>query len=153
MIARSSLQTPIPAERIPPIAKEIADNKKMYAALWWFGTGMVVVAALMASDKHDEVHDGAYHAGEFAGMMFWVVVLFFLGLRLWKIGRRASRAIELANAGQTSFVLAERLLVAVDARGVSLPEATFKISSKHATMLTALPAATLVAKDSNLPRG
>lgn len=146
------MSIPIPAERIPPIAKEVADNKKMYAAIWWFATGLVTLAAIAQGDKHHEHHDTAYDGGYLLGMMFWVVVLFLIGFRLWKTGRRAARAIQLATAGQASFVLSNRLLVAVDERGVSRPEATFKISSKHVTMLTALPAATLVPKDSNLPR-
>jgi len=143
----------IPAERVPPIAKEVAETKKMYAALWWVGTLLTAVAGFATSGTSHHHHDAAFDAGQVAGMGFWVVVLFMLGLRLWRIAGRATRAVELANAGHTSFVLSNKLLIALDERGVSLTDATFKIGGKHVTMLLALPAATLVAKDSNLPRG
>lgn len=151
------MSIPIPPERIPPIAKEVADNKKMYAAIWWFGTLLITVAGFASAGDSSRHHhynsDTAYDAGTIVGVGFWVLVLFLIGLRLWRIGRRAARAMDLATGGHTAFVLADKLLVAVDERGVSLPDATFKISGKHAAMLTALPSATLVAKDSTLPRG
>ena len=140
------MSIPIPPERIPPIAKEIVDAKKTYAILWWFGTSL---ACLIAYGQND-TKDGTAHV---AGVLFWVVVLFLLGMRQWKLGRRAQRAADLATGPHTSFVLANNLIVAIDDRGVSLPDATFKVSGKHVTMLTALPAATLVPKDSGLPRG
>ncbi|MBV8762758.1 MAG: hypothetical protein JO257_36070 [Deltaproteobacteria bacterium] len=142
------MSIPIPSERIPPIAKEVADAKKTWAILWWFGTSL---AALIAYGQNDTSHDD--RASHVAGVLFWVVVLFFLGMRQWKLGRRATRAADLATTPHTSFVLANNLIVAIDDRGVSLPDATFKIGGKHVTMLTALPAATLVPKDSGLPRG
>ena len=146
------MSIPIPAERVPPIAKEVADNKKTYAALWWFGTALAVVAGIGQSGNTHH-GDGAYDAGYVAGMMFWVVVLGLLGFRQWRMARRAARAMQLATAGHTAFVLSNRLMVAVDERGVSLPDATFKITGKHVTMLTALPAATVIPRDSGLPRG
>jgi hypothetical protein len=141
------MSIPIPPERVPPIAKEVADAKKTWAILWWFVTALAVLIAFGQSDSdHDKV-------SSVAGLAFWAFVLFALGLRQWKIGRRATRAADLATAPDTAFVLANNLIVAIDTRGVSLPDATFKISGKHVTMLTALPSATLVTKDSNLPRG
>ena len=141
------MSIPIPSERVPPIAKDIADAKKTYAILWWFGTSL---AALMAYGSTDGSGDKTTNV---AGIAFWAFVLFALGLRQWKLGRRAARAVELATNPDISFVLANNLIVAIDRRGVSLPDATFKIRGKHVTMLTALPAATLVRKDSGLPRG
>ena len=142
------MSIPIPPERVPPIAKEVADAKKTYAILGWFGMSL---AALIFYGQHDtDKHDGGTMI---AGYAFWIFVLFALGLRQWKIGRRATRAAELATGPDTSFVLANNLIVTIDTRGVSLPDATFKIGGKHVTMLTALPAATLVPRDSGLPRG
>ncbi len=141
------MSIPIPPERVPPIAKEVADAKKTWAILWWFGTAL---AALIAYGSADGSGDSK---NSIIGIAFWAFVLFMLGVRQWKIGRRASHAAELAKGPHTSFVLANNLIVAIDDRGVSLPDATFKVTGKHVTMLTALPSATLVAKDSNLPRG
>jgi hypothetical protein len=137
----------IPPERIPPIAKEVADAKKTWAILWWFVTALAVLIAYGQTDTDHE------KASSVAGLAFWAFVLFALGVRQWKIGRRATRAADLATGPHTSFVLANNLIVAIDDRGVSLPDATFKITGKHVTMLTALPSATLVSKDSGLPRG
>ena len=132
------MSIPIPSERIPPIAKEVADAKKTYAILWWFGAAL---AALIAYGQHDShAHDATT---KIAGMAFWVVVLFWLGYRQWKLAGRAAQAVTLAGGADTSFVLANNLIVAVDNRGVSLPDATFKVSGKHVTMLTALPTAQL----------
>ncbi len=141
------MSIPIPPERVPPIAKEVADSKKTWAILWWFGTALAGLIAYGSADGSGDTKNSII------GIAFWAFVLFMLGVRQWKIGRRASHAAELANGPHTSFVLANNLIVAIDDRGVSLPDATFKISGKHVTMLTALPSATLVAKDSNLPRG
>ncbi|HSN30987.1 MAG TPA: hypothetical protein VLT45_32095 [Kofleriaceae bacterium] len=141
------MSIPIPPERIPPIAKEVADSKKTYAILWWFGTALAALIGYGSTDGSGDTKSSLI------GIIFWAFVLFALGMRQWKLGRRAAHAAELASGPHTSFVLANNLIVAIDDRGVSLPDATFKVGGKHITMLTALPSATLVAKDSNLPRG
>src|SRR4051794_1727164 len=133
------MSIPIPPERIPPIAKEVADAKKTWAILWWFGAAL---ACLIAYGKHDTA-TGQDGSSMVAGVLFWVIVLFALGVRQWKLGKRASEAARRATESGTSFVLAGNLLVAVDERQVSQPSASFKISGKHVTMLTALPVAQL----------
>jgi len=132
------MSIPIPAERIPPIAKEVADAKKTYAILWWFGASLAALIAYGQRDSSD--HDAGSMV---AGVAFWMVVLFGLGVRQWKIGRRAAEAARRAEAPGTSFVLAGNLIVAIDERQISQPAASFKISGKHVTMLTALPTAQL----------
>lgn len=132
------MSIPIPAERIPPIAKEVADAKKTYAILWWFGASLAALIAYGQRDSRD--HDASSMV---AGVAFWMIVLFGLGVRQWKIGRRATEAARRAEAPGTSFVLAGNLIVAIDERQVSQPTASFKISGKHVTMLTALPTAQL----------
>ncbi len=141
------MSIPIPPERIPPIAKEIADAKKTWAMLFWFATVLAAIVGYGTLDGPGDKKSSVF------GIAFWAFVLFALGMRQWKIARRATHAADLAKGAHAGFVLANNLIVAVDERGVSLPDATFKIGGKHATMLTALPSATLVAKDSNLPRG
>ena len=135
------MSIPIPPERIPPIAKEVVDSRKTYAILWWFGAVLFLVMALGSNKKL-----GDDPASTVIGFGFWVVVLFVLGVRQWRIAGRAAAAARLADAGHTSFVLTGKQVIAIDERQVSQPRASFKVSNKLQTMLTALPAATLVEK-------
>lgn len=122
----------IPPERIPPIAKEVASNKQTAAALFWFGALLGTVVAF----SMDRAQDGA-------GVAFWVMVLFALGLRQFRIGRRASAAVARAADPSSTWVLAGRELVAYATTGMPVPDASFKLSRSHVTMLTALPKAEL----------
>jgi hypothetical protein len=131
------MSIPIPPERVPPIAKEVADARKTYAILWWFGSALAALIAYGQSSKRD---DGT---SEIAGIAFWAVVLVWLGVRQWRIARRATEAARLAQMTGTSFVLAGNQLIAIDERQVSQPSASFKLSGKLVTMLTALPTAQL----------
>jgi len=132
------MSIPIPPERVPPVAKEVAETRKTYAILWWFGASLAALIAYGQSSKSG--HDGI---SEVAGIAFWSVVLIWLGVRQWRIAARAIEAARRAEAPGTSFVLAGNLLVAIDERQVSQPSATFKLSGKLVTMLTALPKAEL----------
>jgi hypothetical protein len=127
----------IPPERVPPIAKEVADAKKTYAILWWFGS------ALAALIGYGQSTSGGHESSEVAGVAFWAVVLLWVGVRQWRVARRATEASRRAETGGTSFVLAGNQLIAIDERQVSQPSASFKISKKLVTMLTALPTAQL----------
>jgi hypothetical protein len=134
------MSIPIPPERVPPIAKEINSTRMTWAALIWCVTGLFVVGMFFADD-FDHKHPD--HAGAIAGMGFWVVVTFALGWRQRRLACRADRAFRRATEASSTFVLAGRELLAYDTSGVPQPDASIKLSRRHATMLTALPKAEL----------
>ena len=125
----------IPPERVPPIAKEVSNSKQTWVILFWFVSALALIMGL-GWEGHD--------AGErFAGAAFWFVVSFALGLKHFKIMRCANRAVERATDPNVTWTLAGRDLLAYTDRGVSIPDASFKLSPSQAAMLTALPKATL----------
>ena len=133
------LPTPvqIPPERVPPIAKEVASSKQTWAILFWFTSVLGALIAYGQQTSHDD------KAANVAGIGFWVIVLFAIGLKHWKVARRAEQAVKRAEDPHITWTLAGRELVAYTDRGVAMPEASFKLSSSQVTMLTALPKAEL----------
>jgi hypothetical protein len=127
----------IPAEKVPPIAKEIADSRTTRAILFWFGT---VLAGLVGFGMKDDDGDTS---GKLVGFAFWVIVLFSIGLKHYKLARRAGQAAKRSTDRSATFQLAGRELLAFSPEGVPMPEASVKLSERQATMLTALPTAQL----------
>lgn len=125
----------IPPERVPPIAKEVWSTKQTWVILFWFVSALALIMGL-GWQGHD--------TGErICGASFWFLVSFALGLKHYKIMRCANRALERATDPNVTWTLAGRDLVAYTDRGVSIPDASFKLSPGQVTMLTALPKATL----------
>jgi len=133
------LPTPvqIPPERVPPIAKEVASSKQTWAILFWFTAAL---AGLIAYGQQSSDSD---HVANAAGVGFWAIVLFAIGLKHFKVARRAERAVKRAEDPHVTWTLAGRELVAYTDRGISIPESSFKLSQSQVTMLTALPSARL----------
>ena len=133
------LPTPvqIPPERVPPIAKEVASSKQTWAILFWFTAAL---AGLIAYGQKSGDSDQTTNA---AGIAFWAIVLFAIGLKHLKVARRAEQAVKRAADPYVTWTLAGRELVAYTDRGVSIPGASFKLSQSQVTMLTALPKAEL----------
>ena len=128
---------PIPPERVPPIAKEVSSSKTTWAILFWFGMVLAAITGLGMQPEHGD------RSSMFAGFAFWVIVLFALGVKQYKVARRANAAVRLADDPTVTWVLAGRELVAYRSNGISMPDASFKLSTSHVTMLTALPKAEL----------
>jgi hypothetical protein len=125
----------IPPERVPPIAKEVSSTKQTWMILFWFVSALALILGL-GWQGHDA-------SERFMGATFWFVVSFALGLKHYKIMRCANRALERAADPTVTWTLAGRDLLAYTDRGVSVPDASFKLSHGQVTMLTALPSATL----------
>ncbi len=128
----------IPPERVPPIAKEVASTRKMWASVCWF-VGAVMVAGAVGTQADASLGRGSL----LAGAAFWVVVLGGFGLRWYRQARRASEAANRATGGAATWMLSGRDLIAYDRAGVPQPDASFRLSTTQAAMLTALPKAEL----------
>jgi len=144
----------VPAERIPPVASDMASSSKVAAGLLGFLALIAAVASLsvLGDDKHHEViRDAAEAAGYNAGTV--IGCLLFVGLPGWfgfKAARNASRATNAARLAQTNpsytWQLADKYIIAADAAGVPHPELSFKVNGKLRTMLLAVPRAQVVDK-------
>lgn len=142
----------IPAERVPPVAKDMASTSKNIAAVLLFLCGLLAIATISVavgdtpSGDLDAPKNSAEAAGHAVGMI--IVIALFAGLPGWfglRAARNASRATRAANlaASDPSYTwqLSGKYIVAVDAQGAPRPELSFKVSGKLRTMLLAVPRA------------
>jgi hypothetical protein len=129
------VSTPIPAERVPPIAKEIESTRMTWAIVIWFVCGLFMIALAFSPNKPGDPDVTA----KIMGSAMLGVPLFLLGLRQFRVSKRATAAGRRAAGKDGTFVLDGRQLLAYDARGIPLPTATIKLSRTQAALLTALP--------------
>jgi hypothetical protein len=146
---------PIPANRVPPVASDMAGSSKTNAGVLFFVAAIVFIAmlgVLADGDKTSEKYGSdAEKAGEKVGQM--IAVVLFGGLPGWfgfKAARNASRATRAGKVASTdpsyTFRLAGKFIIAADGAGVPHPELSFKINPKLRTMLLAVPHAEVVDK-------
>jgi hypothetical protein len=137
---------PIPAERVPPIAKDQSGTSQAIAGVIGFIAVALAVAVFSAPSEAPPGESAAYDAGFFAGIVIGMALMVGLpGLFAFRSARnakRATRAAALASSDPSyRWSLADRWIVAVDAAGIPHPELSFKISRKLRTMLLAVPRA------------
>lgn len=139
----------VPAERIPPIAREASEASKTVAAVLFFAVGVLVLAMFGVAERDDEKADAAVEsAAERSGRKVGraIAPLLFIGIPAIfavRAARNASRATRARTQGASdrnmTWRLSGRLLVAADATGSPRPDMTFKVTRRLRTMLLALP--------------
>jgi hypothetical protein len=144
----------IPANRVPPVATDMASSSKSIAGVLFFVTAIVLMAMLgvLSEDKPTSKYGSdAEKAGEKVGMV--IAVVLFGGIPAWfafKSARNASRATRAGKLAQTDptyrFQLSGKFIIAADGAGVPHPELSFKVNQKLRTMLLAVPRAEVVDK-------
>lgn len=141
----------IPAERVPPVASDMASSSKTVAGVLGFVTLIVAVAVIsvIADDKHEVIRDSAeaagYHVGQWIGFMLFVGLPGLIAFRAARNASRAGRAGTLAKTNPSyTWQLAGKYVIAADAAGAPHPELSFKINEKLRTMLLAVPRAEVV---------
>lgn len=137
---------PIPAERVPPVATDMASSSKTIAGVLFFVAVVLGLAGLGTSDEPRTESSSAYEAGYKSGHVFGVVLLFglpaYFGFRSARNASRATRAATLAKNEPTyAWRLAGKWIVVADGSGAPRPELSFKINGKLRTMLLAVPRA------------
>jgi len=133
------MPTQIPPERVPPIAKEIASTRMMWAAIIWFFCGLMTVAMVSMPDEDKDKDTDL--AAKLLGGGVVIAVPFLIGLRQFRHSKRAGAATRGATEDSMTFMLEGRHLFAYDKAGVPQLNATIKLSRQNAAMLTALPKA------------
>ncbi|HEY5927430.1 MAG TPA: hypothetical protein VIV11_37355 [Kofleriaceae bacterium] len=145
----------VPAERVPPIAGDVAGSSKVVAGVLFFVTVIIALAMhdVLTNKKFDEdrPRDSAEAAGQSVGKLLGVGL--FVGLPAlfgFRAARNASRATRAGNVAKTdpkyTFRLSGKYMIAADGAGVPHPELSFKVNGKNRTMLLALPHAEVVNK-------
>lgn len=140
----------VPAERIPPVAREASEASKTVAAVLFFAVGVLVLAMFGVAERDDEkaddaaVESAAERSGRKVGRA--IAPLLFIGIPAIfavRAARNASRATRARTQGASdrnmTWRLSGRLLVAADATGSPRPDMTFKVTRRLRTMLLALP--------------
>ena len=136
----------IPAERIPPVAKDQSGTSQAIAGVLGFVALAFGVAVISSPGEASPGESAAYDAGFFAGVIIGMAIIVGLpGLFAFRSARNAKRATRAAGLAQSDpsyrWSLADRWIVAVDGAGIPRPELSFKISRKLRTMLLAVPRA------------
>jgi hypothetical protein len=144
---------PIPAERVPPIASEMASSSKTVAGVLFFVAVICVFAAMatMSDERKDRYRDEdpAHAAGGLVGSTLIAGLPLLFAFRSVRNASRATRAGKLASTDSTyTFRLAGKFIIAADGAGVPHPAQSFKINQKLRTMLLALPRAEVVDRQS-----
>jgi hypothetical protein len=144
----------IPAERVPPVARDMASSSKSIAGVLFFLGAIVAIGALgaLGEGTHDDDRpkNSAEAAGNAVGAVLGAGIIF--GVPGWfgfRAARNASRATRAASVAKTdpsyTWRLAGKYIIAADGHGAPHPELSFKINGKLRTMLLALPRANVVS--------
>jgi hypothetical protein len=141
----------IPAERVPPVAADMASSSKIAGGLLGFLTVIVMLAAIgtAINGKHVDRYEAensaraAGHAvGTVVGLALFVMLPGWFASRAARNASRATRAGALAKQDRSyKWRLSGKYVIAVDADGAPRPTLSFKLNSKLRTMLLALPRA------------
>lgn len=136
------------AERVPPVATDMASSSKSFAAVLLF---VCIVLALgvfgMSVEEQKETlgDDSAEAAGAVFGFLLIVGIPGLFGFRHARNASRATRAGKLAQTDPSyTWRLSGKYIIAADGTGAPRPELSFKINSKLRTMLLAVPRAEVV---------
>jgi len=141
----------VPAERVPPVASDMAGSSKVIAGVLFFVAAICAIAMFgaLTEGTPDRPRDSAEAAGFKVGQV--IGVMLFAGLPAWfafRSARNASRATRAGNVAKAdpsyTFRLSGKYMIAADGAGVPHPELSFKVNGKNRTMLLALPRAELV---------
>lgn len=144
----------VPAERIPPVASDMAGTSKAVAGVLLFFASVFALAMLgvfLGENPENPVPEGSAEAAGYwagaaiaLGLVGGVPALF--GFRAVRNASRATRAGNLAKQDPSyTWRLSGKYIIAADAAGAPHPELSFKLNRKLRTMLLALPRADLHA--------
>lgn len=133
----------IPAERVPPVAKDTASSAKSIAAVLFFVAAIFAIAALGSVGDDMEPDEGSAHAaGRVVGALLFAGIPALVAYRFARNASRATRAAATAASGASyTWRLSGKQIIAADAAGVPSFDRSFKVSRKNRTMLLALPRA------------
>ncbi|CAN5778090.1 hypothetical protein BH11MYX3_BH11MYX3_01820 [soil metagenome] len=109
--------------------------------MWFWMNGVFVLAAIAILLR--ETKDFGTMLG---GLAFWGVVLAFLTRRPWKRVKTARAAQLAAKTERLTWLLSDRLIVAVNERNIPVADLSFKISRGTRQLLLAVPQARLVER-------
>lgn len=136
------------AERVPPVATDMASGSKTVAAVLFFLSAVLALGVFGMSfdDKKEALgDDSAEAAGAVIGFLLIVGLPGLLGFRHARNASRATRAGKLAQTDlHYTWRLSGKYIIAADGNGAPRPELSFKISRKLRTMLLAVPRAEVV---------
>jgi len=140
---------PVPSERVPPIATDMAGSSKVIAGVLAFVCVICAIAMLGAlSDNKasrrpsDSAEAAGYQVGQIIGVLLFAGVPAYFAFRSGRNASRATRAAQVAKTEPTyTWRLSGKYIIAADPAGVPRPELSFKVNGKNRTMLLALPRA------------
>ncbi|HEU4610608.1 MAG TPA: hypothetical protein VFS15_00970 [Kofleriaceae bacterium] len=150
----------VPAERVPPVASDMASSSKTLAGVLLFFCAIMAIAMIgvvtgdsKSSANDYEPKDSAEAAGHAVGMIIGVGLM--AGLPGWfgfRAARNASRATRAGNVAKSdpsyTWRLSGKYIIAADGHGAPHPELSFKVNGKLRTMLLAVPRAAVVDRSS-----
>lgn len=131
----------LPAESVEQAATSVISSGKSSLAMWFWMNGVFVLAAIAILLR--ETKDFGTMLG---GLAFWGVVLAFLTRRPWKRVKTARAAQLAAKTERLTWLLSDRLIVAVNERNIPVADLSFKISRGTRQLLLAVPQARLVER-------
>jgi hypothetical protein len=131
----------LPPAAVAQAATSVESTAKSVAALVFWLDGLFALGAIaMTTREPRDLGTMVF------GFGFWVVLLTWCGLRFVRRARVAGVAGRIATTdASTTWLLQDRMIVAVDAAGIPAPARSFKISRKLRAVLTAVPSARVVA--------
>lgn len=145
----------VPAERVPPVASDMASSSKTLAGVLLFFCAIMAIAMIggLADGKtfgaDDPPTDSAEATGNAVGVIIGIALV--AGLPGWfgfRAARNASRATRAGNLAKSdpsyTWRLSGKYIIAADAHGAPRPELSFKVNRKLRTMLLAVPRAEVV---------
>lgn len=145
----------VPAERIPPVASDMASSSKSVAGVLLF-VCVIMAIAMFSVVTDDPRGTGGYepansaeaagHAvGTVLGALIVVAVPAWFGVRAAQNASRATRAGNVAKTDPSyTWRLSGKYIIAADGHATPHPELSFKVNGKLRTMLLAVPRAEVV---------
>ncbi len=132
----------LPAESVEQAATSVISSAKSSLAMMFWMDGLFVIAAIAILTR-----DAREFGTMLAGLGFWAVVLGLVTRRPWKRVQTARAALLAVKTGRTlTWLLSDRLIVAVNERGIPQTELSFKIASGTRQLLLAVPTARVVER-------
>ena len=141
----------LPAERVAPIAAAVASQRKSIAGVVFFGVVIVAIAMMSVVTRSTGTRSDPESVGRAIGTALWPGLLGWFGLRQLRRARQASAAQRATQDASFTWLLNERLVVAVDGHGVARPELAFKVSREQRQILIAVPRAQVVQPGEHAP--
>lgn len=132
----------LPAESVEQAATTVISAGKSSLAMMLWLDGLLVVTAIAILTR--EPKDFGSMLG---GLGFWAVIFALLTRRPWKRVKTARAALLAAKTNASlTWLLSDRLIVAVNERSIPLAELSFKIARGTRQLLLAVPQARLVER-------